>query len=60
MRMEDKNMIITNDSISHTFINLIVDNSKTNHKELIKFLDELHELGKKYSLVNIKGGVLND
>jgi len=58
--MEDKNMIITNDSKSHTFINLIVDNSKTNYKELNKFLEELHELGKKYSLVDLKEGVLND
>jgi len=53
-------MIITNDSKSHTFINLIVDNSKTNYKELNKFLEELHELGKKYSLVDLKEGVLND
>jgi len=56
--MDNTNIIITNDSTSHTFINLIVDNSKTNHKELNKFLNELHELGKKYSLVNIKEGVL--
>jgi len=58
--MENTNIILTNDSASHTFINLIVDNAKTNHKELNKFLEELHELGKKYSLVNIKEGVLND
>ena len=56
--MNDNNLIITNDSASHTTININIDNSKINHRQLDKFLIELNELGKKYSLVNIKEGVL--
>ena len=56
--MDDNNLIITNDSVSHTFINLIIDNSEINHKELDKFIIELHELGIKYNLTNLKDGVL--
>ena len=39
------NIILTNDSQSHTYINLIIDNSKINHRELDGFITELHELG---------------
>ncbi|MBZ9616800.1 hypothetical protein [Clostridium estertheticum] len=58
--MENTNLILTNDSQSHTVINLIINNSNITHKQLDKFLEELHELGNKYSLVNIEGGVKHD
>lgn len=58
--MENTNLILTNDSESHTVINLIINNSNITHKQVDKFIDELHELGNKYSLVNIKEGVIND
>jgi len=60
MNEDNNNLIITNDSVSHTFINLVIDNSEITHKKLDKFIEELHELGKKYSLVNLKEGVLHD
>ncbi|MBZ9688389.1 hypothetical protein G9F72_018835 [Clostridium estertheticum] len=56
--MENTNIILTNDSQSHTHISLIIDNSQINHKQLNKFVAELHNLGLKYNLVNIKDGVL--
>jgi hypothetical protein len=56
----DSNMQITNDSSSHTYISLNIDNSKINHKQLNKFVAELHDLGLKYSLINVREGVFND
>lgn len=56
--MENTNIILTNDSSSHTYINLIINNSKITHRQLEKFIEELHELGNKYSLVNIEEGVI--
>lgn len=58
--MEKNNLILTNDSESHTVINLVINNSKITHRQLDEFIEELHVLGNKYSLVNIEEGAIND
>jgi hypothetical protein len=54
------NIIVSNDSQSHTVINLNIDNSKISHKQLNKLITELHDLGLKYSIISVKEGACND